>query len=219
MSRLALRYVQSFVDRKTGAVFHYFRRRGFERVRLPGLPGSKEFMAAYQQALDGPQMAVGASRTKSGTVNAAIVGYYDSSMFFGSLASTTKIKRRCILERFRADHGDKPLAPLPQKFIVLMLGRLKPNVAVSWLVAIRHLMQYAVAANLCETDPTLGIKLKTPKTNGIYTWGEQDIAAFEAAHPVGTKARLALALGSIPPNAVATSSAWGANISAPVFCK
>jgi hypothetical protein len=32
------RYVQSFVDRKTGAVFHYFRRRGYPRVRLPGLP-------------------------------------------------------------------------------------------------------------------------------------------------------------------------------------
>jgi hypothetical protein len=59
---MRLRYVQSFVDRKTSAVFHYFRRRGFERVRLPGLPGSKEFMAAYQQALDGPQMAVGAGR-------------------------------------------------------------------------------------------------------------------------------------------------------------
>jgi hypothetical protein len=29
------RYVQSFVDRKTGAVFHYFRRRGYPRIRLP----------------------------------------------------------------------------------------------------------------------------------------------------------------------------------------
>ena len=28
------RYVQSFVDRKTGAVFHYFRRRGYPRIRL-----------------------------------------------------------------------------------------------------------------------------------------------------------------------------------------
>ena len=64
------RYVQSFVDRKTGAVFHYFRRRGYPRVRLPGIPGSREFMAAYQRALDGPQMPVGANRTKAGTVNA-----------------------------------------------------------------------------------------------------------------------------------------------------
>jgi integrase len=194
MSR-SFRYVQSFVDRKTGAVFHYFRKRGYQRIRLPGLPGSKEFLAAYQRALDGPQMPVGASRTKAGTVNAAIVGYYDSTMFFGSLAPTTQIKRRYILERFRADHGDKPIALLPQKFVVLMLGKLKPSVAISWLVAIRHLMAYAVAANLCETDPTHGVKLKTPKTDGIYTWSEHDIATFEAAHAIGTKARLALALG------------------------
>jgi integrase len=96
---------------------------------------------------------------------------------------------------FRAEHGDKPIALLPQRFIVLMLGKLKPSVAIGWLTAIRHLMQFAVAANLCEADPTQGIKLKTPKSDGIYTWSEQDIAAYEAAHAVGTKARLALALG------------------------
>jgi integrase len=56
-------------------------------------------------------------------------------------------------------------------------------------------MEYAVSANLCEADPTRGIKLKTPKSNGIYTWTERDIAAYEAAHGVGTKARLALVLG------------------------
>jgi integrase len=189
------RYVQSFVDRKTGAVFHYFRRRGYPRVRLPGLPGSREFLETYQRALDSQQMPIGAARTKAGTVNAAIIGYYDSTMFFGSLAPSTQAIRRQILERFRADHGDKPIAQMPQKFIVLTLGKLRPSVAIGWLTTIRHLMEYAVSANLCEADPTQGIKLKTPKSNGIYTWTERDIAAYEAAHGVGTKARLALVLG------------------------
>ena len=140
-------------------------------------------------------MPVGAARTKQGTVNAAIVGYYDSMMFFGSLAPSTQAIRRQILERFRTDHGDKPIALLPKKFIVLTIGKLKPSVAINWLSAIRHLMQYGVSANMCEVDPTQGIKLKTSKSDGIYTWREQDIAAYEAAHGVGTKARLALALG------------------------
>ena len=189
------RYVQSFVDRKTGAVFHYFRRRGYPRVRLPGVPGSREFIEAYQRALDSRQMPIGAARTKQGTVNAAIVSYYDSMMFFGSLAPSTQAIRRQILERFRIDHGEKPIALLPKRFIVLTIGKLKPSVAINWLSAIRHLMQYAVSANMCGVDPTHGIKLKTPKSAGIYTWSEQDIAAYEAAHGVGTKARLALALG------------------------
>jgi integrase len=189
------RYVQSFVDRKTGTVFHYFRKRGYPRVRLPGIPGSREFIAAYQTALDRPQTTIGATRTKAGTVNAAIIGYYDSTMFFGSLAPSTQAIRRQILERFRVDYGDKPIALLPKKFIVLTTGKLKPSVAINWLTAIRHLMQYAVTANLCEADPTHGVKIKTPKSEGIYTGSEQDISAFEAAHAVGTKARLAFALG------------------------
>lgn len=76
-----------------------------------------------------------------------------------------------------------------------MLGKMKPSVGLNWLTAIRHLMQYASTANLCEVDPTQGIKLKSPKSDGIYTWSEQDIAAYEATHAVGTKARLGLALG------------------------
>jgi hypothetical protein len=32
------------------------------------------------------------------------------------------------------------------------------------------------------------------KTQGFRTWTEEDIAAFEATHPIGTRARLALAL-------------------------
>jgi integrase len=193
--RPPFRYVQSFVDKKTGAVFHYFRRPGYKRVRLPGLPGSREFVAAYQNALDQPQMSVGAKRTRAGTANAAIVGYYDSTMYFGSLAPGTQTMRRAILERFRAEHGDKPIADMPTKFIVLTLNKLRPSVARNWLATIRHFMQYAVSAGLCASDPTQGVKLpKVKKTDGVYTWSEHDIGMFEAAHPIGTKARLAFAL-------------------------
>jgi hypothetical protein len=44
---MRLKFVQSFVDKRSGAVFSYFRRRGHPRIRLPGLPGSREFMEAY----------------------------------------------------------------------------------------------------------------------------------------------------------------------------
>jgi integrase len=191
---MRLRYVQSFVDRKTGAVFHYFRRPGFKRVRLPGLPGSCEFMSAYHDALDQPQMPIGATRTRAGTINAAIVGYYDSRTFFGSLAPGTQTMRRNILERFRAKHGELPIATLPPKFITASLGQMKPSVARNWLKAVRHLIQYAISADLSRTDPTQGIKLPKMKSDGIHTWSEQEIDAYEAAHAIGTKARLAFAL-------------------------
>jgi hypothetical protein len=75
--------------------------RGFKKVPLPGLPGSEEFMAAYQQALACTQpQQIGADRTKPGTVNAAIAGYYTCGAF-RNLAPTTQQQRRSILERFR----------------------------------------------------------------------------------------------------------------------
>ena len=55
-------------------------------------------------------------------------------------------------------------------------------------------MQYAVAAEICKVDPTQGIKLPKMKTDGIHTWDETEITAFEAAHAIGTRPRLAMAL-------------------------
>ena len=44
-------------------------------------------------------------------------------------------------------------------------------------------------------NPAMGIKLGRRKGDGYHTWTEQEIAQFEAHHPIGSKARLALALG------------------------
>src|SRR5215467_5434184 len=100
------KYVHGFIDRH-GRPRFYFRHAGFKRVPLPGLPWSPEFMEAYQLALDDtPRVEIGARRTKPGTVASAVAGYFGSSAFAG-LAETTRRTRRQILERFRAEHGDK----------------------------------------------------------------------------------------------------------------
>jgi hypothetical protein len=67
MTRLHLKYVQSYRG------YHYFRKRGSPYVQLPGLPGSAEFMAAYQSALAAAPVAIGKdTRSKPGSVSAAI---------------------------------------------------------------------------------------------------------------------------------------------------
>ena len=50
MTRIRLKYVNEYRDRH-GRVRRYFRRRRGRSIPLPGLPGSIEFMAAYQAAL------------------------------------------------------------------------------------------------------------------------------------------------------------------------
>ena len=191
-----LRYVQSFVDRKSGTVFHYFRRPGYKRVRLPGLPGSREFMAAYQDALDQPfaQMQIGVGRSKPGSVAATVAAYFLSTQF-AELAPGTRNARRCILQRFRDDHGEKPIGAMPPKFIALMLSSMKPHAARNYFKAIRALCQFAVSVEMIESDPTQGIKRPKAKTEHRRPWTDSEVEQYERAHPIGSKARLGFALG------------------------
>jgi hypothetical protein len=97
------RFVHGFVDRHGKARF-YFRRTGFKRVPLPGLPWSPEFMEKYQAALDEtPRVEIGAGRTVAGTVNAVVIGYFGSAAF-QNLAPASQRHYRGIIERFRCEH-------------------------------------------------------------------------------------------------------------------
>jgi integrase len=193
MSKIKLRYVQAFIDHKTGHVYYYFRRAGLPRVRLPGLPGSDQFMMAYRLAIAGMPDDIGASRSKAGSVGAAVAAYFASHEFKG-LAAGTRDQRRSVLERFRSAHGEKPLALLPQKFIMLLLATMTPSNQRNWFKGLRALMTFAKSREWITVDPTQGVKLVKLKSDGYHSWEEAEIAQYEARHPLGSEARLALAL-------------------------
>jgi integrase len=187
------KYVQHWVDRD-GRARCYFRRRGYPRVQLPGLPWSPSFMAAYEAALAGPRAAIGAGRIKPGSVGAVVAEYFDSQQFFASKSAGTQRMRRGILERFRAAYGDRPFASLPPEWIEAMLDAKPPHAARSWLATLRSLCQFALKRGWLRADPTANIKLRAIKGDGFHTWTDDEIAQFEAHHPIGTKPRLALTL-------------------------
>jgi hypothetical protein len=103
-STFRLRYVQGWVDRDGRAHF-YFRRVGYPRIRFPGLVGSAEFMEACQRAFDSTPVPIGATRSKPGSVSAAIASYYTSPSF-KALAASSQAVRKTVLEAFRREHGD-----------------------------------------------------------------------------------------------------------------
>jgi hypothetical protein len=78
MTRIKLEYVHEYRDRH-GKVRRYVRRRGFRAVPLPGLPGSPEFMQAYQDAISGP--AVRLREPKAGTLAALAAEFFNSTEF------------------------------------------------------------------------------------------------------------------------------------------
>jgi integrase len=189
------KYVQGFTDRH-GKPRYYLRRPGHKTVPLPGLPWSPSFMAAYQAAMEeAPRVEVGANRTKPGTVAASVVSYFNS-WAFRNLADETRRTRKNILERFREQHGDKRVALLQPEHVKSMLAAKAgtPQAANNFLKTVRALMQHCILAGMRADDPTHGIRGAKIKTEGYRTWSEHDIEAFEAAHPIGSRARLALAL-------------------------
>jgi integrase len=188
------KYVQACLHRESGRVYFYLRRPGFPRVRFPGLPWSPSFMAAYEAAMSGPRTAIGAGRIKPGSVAAVVAEYFDSQQFFTSKSAGTQRMRRGILERFRAAYGDRPMLPLSAEWIEALLNTKPPHAARSWLATLRSLCRFAIKRRYLRADPTANIKLATVKGDGFHTWTEEEIAQFEAHHPVGTKPRLALAL-------------------------
>jgi len=188
-----LPFIQEYRDRH-GRVRCYFRRRGTRLIPLPGKIGSPQFMTAYNAALAALNVReIGKTKSAHGTVSAAIASYYKDNRFT-SLASGTQMSRRAILERFRADHGDKRLAGLQKQHVAAILGAKKPFAARNWLAALRGLMQFAVAMGLISRDPTADFEPTKAKAGRIHTWTEAEIEQYEARHAVGSRARLAMAL-------------------------
>ncbi len=192
-----LAYVHAYRDRH-GRMRHYFRRRGFPKVVLPGAPGSAEFMAAYDAAMRGETVekkAPGKAQEKRGSVSALIARYYRTAEFV-QLRPSTQVTYRGILERFRAQHGDKPVALIERRHVkAIRDGKATtPAAANNLLRMLRMLMQFAIDEGYRTDDPTAGIKRVRITGDGFHTWTEDEIAAFEARFPVGTRERLALAL-------------------------
>jgi integrase len=194
MTRRYPKFCHPFVDKKTGLAYCYLRRRGFPLVRLPDLPWSPSFMAAYEAAMNGPRNAIGAGRIKPGSAAAVVAEYLDSQKFFTSKSAGTQRMRRGILERFRAAYGDRPFALLPPEWIESVLDAKPPHAARSWLMTLRSLCRFAIKRGYRRDDPTANIKLASVKSDGFHTWTDDEIEQFEAYHPIGSKPRLALAL-------------------------
>src|SRR5262245_37057572 len=192
-------FVKAYVDRH-GKARHYLRRAGYKTIALAGMPGSKEFDAVYQAALDNAAAAkpIGEkSRSLPGSVSASIAAYYQAhewrvSQEEGGFADGTKRMRRSSLERFRQKAGHLPLKKLKAEHVDVYLDdRAKeagPHAARSDLKSLRAWLQHA------GHDVTQGLK-RSAESKSHDRWTEEEIAQFEKRHPVGSKARLCFAFG------------------------
>jgi integrase len=185
-------YVQREKNRH-GTTVWYFRRGDGPRIRLPGIYESGEWLAAYEAALGGG--AKPPAPTNSGTFKWLVERYKDSAKFAG-LAKETQVFRTGILDRVVATAGDLKLGQITRKMIAEGRDRraATPFAAINYLKVLSQLFAWAVDAGLMTENPAKGIDRPSPATDGHHVWTIAEVRRYQATHPTGTRARLAMDL-------------------------
>ena len=194
MVTIRLKHLVEDIDRH-GNVRRYVRVPGRLKVRLTGVPGTEEFMAAYHAAIAGAQEASQAREARRGSFRHHCILFYASTAFT-QLDRGTQSWMRYHLDRLSQSYAALPVAMLKQKHVRKMRDELKDTPAASKnrLKALRKLFRWAVEEEEAPHDPTLGVKPMDYVTKGHHSWELSEVDQFEQRHPVGSKARLALAL-------------------------
>ena len=199
---IRLKYVVEDTDRR-GNVRLYYRRKGAPKTRLPGPIGSPAFLAAYKAAEEqsqspAPQVDIKVTPVKPGSIRWLCTQYFTSAMF-KELDPRTQYVRRRVLERFcqHKNDGDNPFRLLLPRHIRQRLDEMtdRPEAANDLLKALRQLFKFAVRYDHHDDNPAAKVeKLKSRNPEGFHAWTPDELTLFEERHPIGTKARLALAL-------------------------
>jgi integrase len=93
-------------------------------------------------------------------------------------------------------HGDKPFSALASRHVRRIRdvkGDL-PEAANARVKALRQVFSFAIAAGHVERNPAMDVNYLNSGTNGFHSWSLGEVEQFEAVHPIGSSARLALAL-------------------------
>lgn len=185
------------VDRH-GNVRVYYRKPGQRKIRLEGTPWTEEFMERYHKAASGemkPKQPEGRPKAASGSIRHLFESYYGSAEFKRLDARTQRV-RRGILDKVAEKAGDLPYDRLTARNIRKWRDAKAetPEAANGLVKALRQVFAYAVEALDAERNPAKEIQYLKTGSQGFYSWSLEDVEKYEAKHPIGTRARLALAL-------------------------
>jgi integrase len=181
-----LPFVQAYRDRH-GKWRYYVRRKGRKPVPIKGEPGSPEFLAAYQEALQAPLPS--SPGIEAGTFEALHRDFLGSAEF-SEFAEATRRELKYALAPLLTQHGPKRVAMLQRKHIQDWKDKLKtkPGACNKMLRAVKTILAYAMAKEYREDNPAAKIKLM--KVGRHRAWTDEELRIFEAHWPVGTVERM-----------------------------
>lgn len=187
------RKLPPFVSRERtrhGKIVFYFRKDKGSRIRLPNI-GADDFEVEYHAALSAtaPQKrrVVGV-----GSLEWLITRYKETTAYRG-LSVATRRQRDNILKGVLKTAGHVAFKSITRKTIIDGRERRAATPAQSrnFLDAMRGLFRWALDAELITVDPTATVKNPArPDGCGFEAWSEDDVVAYEARWPDGTKERV-----------------------------
>ncbi|WP_444460930.1 tyrosine-type recombinase/integrase [Rhodobacter capsulatus] len=185
-----LPYLRSKLRR--GRWFHTYRR-GTKEIALGvhGLhPSDPRVFAAYcAEHARWEHSPPDTVTPKSGTF-AWAVDIYKTGPTWAKLAPSTRKSRESIFRRYLKTQGDRPLSCISSEEIEAALYAKGGNAAVNELKALKPIFSYAHKLRIIPTDPTRGLQLDRPESDGFVTAGAEEIARFQELWPIGTVERL-----------------------------
>lgn len=183
------------IKRKT---YWRFRRKGHATYYFKAPYGSKDFEREYAACIEAEPLKIGADRVIPGSVDDVIARYYSDTAFM-DLRPSTQAVYRGVLEQFRSTFGKDSIRRFDAERIAKLMTamRHKPHAAARLRKLLTQLFKIARRAKLVpfNFDPVKDAPApKAENTEGYHNWTEDELAIFEAKHPLGTKPRLAFAL-------------------------
>ena len=185
-------HVVKEITRHKKVVF-YFRIGKGERIRLPGIPGSKEFKVAYQAALIGQKVTV-ARQTEYARSLRWLIRQHMESEKWASLSVATRKQRGLLFKQVIEASGDVDCRAVQPKDIRNALERRSktPALANNFLKAMSGLFKWGLQHDHVDIDPTVGVARLKYKSDGFPVWTRDDVERYMAHWPIGSRQRLAL---------------------------
>lgn len=190
-------WVSEYRDRH-GKPRYRFRRKGFAQYLFKQSPGTEGFRQEYEackQGITAQAIEPGADRVVSGSFNDLIARYYRAPDFLDP-GERTRAVYRGVIERWRVKYGSGMVRDLRANHVEQMMAEMLPHRTAANMLRkrLRALMQFAIRQGMTATNPVTATKPYKVEGDGFHTWTEEEIGRYEARHPIGTKARLALDL-------------------------
>lgn len=181
--------VTEYKDRH-GKKRYRFRQSGMPTYHFRSTPGTPEFMEEWHKARTAtpPEPK---PRYAPGTVNAVYYALQQTPKW-KAMKPSTKKTYGSILDRFCLNNGDRDIRKITTARIDRKLASMSetPAAANNLRKSLARLFRQAIKMGIMKNNPA-EFADSYAMGEGFYTWTEEDIAAFDARWPVGTRERLA----------------------------